>query len=62
MVAARDNLLNDLKARGDDNEKAICGMAVVVSIAAANFDDSSSVDDLFNCLNALDVYGKFHHE
>ncbi|TXG66249.1 hypothetical protein EZV62_007524 [Acer yangbiense] len=56
VVAARDNLLNDSKVRGDDNEKAICGMAVVVSIAAANLDDSSSVDDLFNCLNALDVY------
>ncbi|KAK1556055.1 hypothetical protein Q3G72_035142 [Acer saccharum] len=56
VVAARDNLLNDSKGHGDDNEKAICGMAVVVSIAAANLDDSSSVDDLFNCLNALDVY------
>ncbi|KAK2638109.1 hypothetical protein Ddye_025904 [Dipteronia dyeriana] len=56
LVVARDNLLKDLKVRSDDNEKAICVVAVVVSIAAANLDDYSSVDDLFNCLNALDVY------
>ncbi|KAI9185558.1 hypothetical protein LWI28_008374 [Acer negundo] len=56
VVAARDNLLNDSKGHGDNNEKAICGMAVVVSIVATNLDDSSSVDDLFSCLNALDVY------
>lgn len=58
IIAARDHFLDHLKVAGNDTEKAICGVAVIISIAATRMRDLDYVDDLFRCVPALDVYGK----
>ncbi|KAA8534696.1 hypothetical protein F0562_032213 [Nyssa sinensis] len=58
VVEARDRLLDKLNVKKNGREKAICGVAVVISIAASReFDDhnNSLVDDFYSCLPALDV-------
>lgn len=60
MVKFRDYLLEEFNADGDDNEKATCGLAVVITVTAANFDDRSSLADLYNCLHSIDQIGKNH--
>lgn len=63
MVKFRDYLLEEFNANGDgddDNEKATCGLAVVITVTAANFDDRSSLADLYNCLHSIDQIGKNH--
>ncbi|KAH9728300.1 protein kinase domain-containing protein [Citrus sinensis] len=55
VVKFRDYLLEEFNADGDDdNEKATCGLAVVITVTAANFDDRSSLADLYNCLHSID--------
>lgn len=58
----RDYMLQELHKDGDDNERAVCGLAVVISIAAANMGDPSSIDDLFSCLHFNDDFGKIHRQ
>ncbi|CAK9137748.1 unnamed protein product [Ilex paraguariensis] len=53
----RDDLLKNLKAKGNNTEKAICGVAVVISVAAAEHNDSFVIDDYYRCLHALDTLG-----
>ncbi|XP_074324420.1 putative receptor-like protein kinase At1g11050 [Apium graveolens] len=48
--------LNDLDVVGNDTEEAICGVAIVVAIAAQRMSNPLYVDDLFRCVSALDVY------
>lgn len=61
VVKFRDYLLEEFNADGDDdNEKATCGLAVVITVTAANFDDRSSLADLYNCLHSIDQIGKNH--
>lgn len=58
IITARDHLVDHLDVTGNSTEKAICGVAVVISIAATRMNDLSFVDDLYQCVPALDVYGK----
>ncbi|KAM7269166.1 hypothetical protein ACFE04_024663 [Oxalis oulophora] len=51
ILRARDEQLASLK-KGDDQEKAICGVGVVVGIAS-NLDESLT-DDYYRCLSGLD--------
>lgn len=45
--------------KGNDTEKSICGVAVVVALAAEKHlnEGAGAVDDLFGCMAALDVFG-----
>ena len=39
-------------------EKIVCGVAVLISVVAANLNNQSLIDDFYNCLPALDEFSK----
>ncbi|XP_021898152.1 probable leucine-rich repeat receptor-like protein kinase At5g49770 [Carica papaya] len=55
VSSAIESMLEELRRHDDDNEKAVCGFAVVTSIAATLLNDSYATDDFYRCLSALDV-------
>lgn len=56
MLNARDSVLGWLNVKGNNTEKAICGVAVVVAIAADLLNEGGAVDDLYQCMAALDMF------
>lgn len=52
--------MKQLLLDGADEDKAVCGLALVILVAAAKIDDPSWVNDFFSCLPALDRKGKRH--
>ncbi|KAI4311031.1 hypothetical protein MLD38_035968 [Melastoma candidum] len=52
VISLRDDLLREEKE--NDSEKAICGVAAVIAVAATNIEDASWVDSFYRCLPALD--------
>lgn len=62
ILDARDHYLSQLHLNNDDNkETTICGLAVVVSVAAANVNNKSLMDDFYSCLPTLDEFGKSYN-
>ncbi|XP_059665671.1 putative wall-associated receptor kinase-like 16 [Cornus florida] len=55
VVKETDVLLKEFKGIGNDREKGICGLAVVVSVAAGILDDHPLLMDFYSCLSSLDV-------
>ncbi|XP_050224712.1 probable leucine-rich repeat receptor-like protein kinase At5g49770 [Mercurialis annua] len=53
ISAAIDGLMSKLNA---ENGKAICTVAMIISIAAENVVDPVFIDDFYNCLPALDEF------
>lgn len=58
VIGIRDELLEELAATGNDTEKEICGIAVVIAFTARNLNDKPLIDDLYRCLHFLNVFGK----
>lgn len=56
VLNARDSVLGWLNVKGNNTEKAICGVAVVVAIAADLLNEGGAVDDLYQCMAALDMF------
>ncbi|KAK3005416.1 hypothetical protein RJ639_016837 [Escallonia herrerae] len=54
---ARNHLFDQLSLKGNETENAICGVALVTSIAAQNANDLPLIDNIYRCLHALDQYG-----
>ncbi|KAK6243428.1 hypothetical protein QUC31_009837 [Theobroma cacao] len=54
MGNAVENQLELLQMKKNHTERAICGLAVVISVAAAKVDNYSFVADLFSCMSSLD--------
>ncbi|KAI4311032.1 hypothetical protein MLD38_035969 [Melastoma candidum] len=57
VISLRDDLLREEKE--NDSEKAICGVAAVIAVAATNIEDASWVDSFYRCLPALDKEGRY---
>jgi len=56
---ARDFQLRQLDVKDDDKEeKIVCGVAVLISVVAANLNNQSLIDDFYSCLPALDEFSK----
>ncbi|KAF8388470.1 hypothetical protein HHK36_027142 [Tetracentron sinense] len=55
IIDARDHQLAQFRVNTNDTEKAICGVAVVISVAAAKIEDRPFVSDFYSCLHALDI-------
>ncbi|KAK3001984.1 hypothetical protein RJ639_021726, partial [Escallonia herrerae] len=53
---ARNHLFDQLNLKGNETENAICGVALVTSIAAQNVNDLPLIDNIYRCLHALDQY------
>lgn len=58
VIGVRDELLGELSATGNDTEKEICGIAVVIAFTARNLNDKPLIGDLYRCLQFLNVFGK----
>lgn len=58
IKSARDYFLDQLNANDNETERAICLVAVVISVATTKLNDPSLVDDFFDCLPALNIMGK----
>lgn len=59
IKSARTQLLGQLGLKDDDaDNRPICGVALVILIAAAKIDNATWVSDFFRCLPALDIVGK----
>ena len=58
MGNAMENQLELLQRKKNRTERAICGLAVVISVAAAKVDNHSFVADLLRCMFSLDDLGK----
>ncbi|XP_030520945.2 probable receptor-like protein kinase At1g11050 [Rhodamnia argentea] len=54
IVTARDSILSLLQANDNDTERAICGVAVITSLASGKVGNSSAMEDFYRCLPALD--------
>ncbi|XP_012092717.3 probable leucine-rich repeat receptor-like protein kinase At5g49770 [Jatropha curcas] len=54
IVDATKGLLESVNA--DKKDRAICAVATVISIAATNMGDPSTIDDFYRCLPALDAF------
>jgi hypothetical protein len=51
--------LRQLDVKDDDKEeKIVCGVAVLISVVAANLNNQSLIDDFYSCLPALDEFSK----
>ncbi|XVF42454.1 hypothetical protein PTKIN_Ptkin01aG0364700 [Pterospermum kingtungense] len=57
MENAVENQLEILQRKKNQTERAICGLAVVVSVAAAKVHDHSFVADFLSCMSSLDDLG-----
>ncbi|KAG6750727.1 hypothetical protein POTOM_045236 [Populus tomentosa] len=56
---ARDFQLRQLDVKDDDKEeKIVCGVAVLISVVAANLNNQSLIDDFYSCLPALDEFNE----
>ena len=53
-----ENQLELLQRKKNHTERAICGLAVVISVAAAKGDNHSFITDLLSCMSSLDDLGK----
>ncbi|XP_058003610.1 probable serine/threonine-protein kinase PBL28 [Hevea brasiliensis] len=60
ILAATGGLMGKLTA--DNDEGAVCVVATVIYIAAANINQSSFIDDFYRCLPALDAYDVGYHK
>ncbi|XP_015578671.2 probable leucine-rich repeat receptor-like protein kinase At5g49770 [Ricinus communis] len=57
ILGATDGLLSRLNVDKDKNyERAVCTIAIIVSVAAANKVDPFFIDDFYRCLPALDEF------
>ncbi|XWS57817.1 hypothetical protein CRYUN_Cryun09bG0206100 [Craigia yunnanensis] len=54
MGNAVENQLELLQRKKNHTERAICGLAVVISVAAAKVDNHSFVADFLRCMSSLD--------
>lgn len=53
LISARDQFLDQLYVRDNDTERVICGVALIVAIAAGEIDNESQIKDFYRCLPAL---------
>lgn len=61
LVAIRNAMVLKSKDHESDiNVKALCGLAAVISIAAAKWNDTSLIGKLYSCFESLDDLGKNH--
>ncbi|OMO84680.1 hypothetical protein CCACVL1_10717 [Corchorus capsularis] len=51
---AVENLLEIFRSEKIHTERALCGLSVVISVAAANVDNHSFVADFLSCMSSLD--------
>ncbi|MCD7450428.1 hypothetical protein HAX54_006063 [Datura stramonium] len=58
IKSTRDHFLHQFNAKDNETEKAICLVAVVISVATAKLNDPSLMDDFFRCLPALNTLEK----
>lgn len=58
IIAARNQLLDQLNARENDTEKVICGVALIIAIAAGEIDNQSVIEDFYWCLPGLNKLGE----
>lgn len=58
VLSARDDVMDYYEVKGNQTEEAICGVAVVTFIVAAELDDPSSIDNFYRCLPAFDKPSK----
>ncbi|KAF5749199.1 hypothetical protein HS088_TW04G01162 [Tripterygium wilfordii] len=57
LLRARDHLLEQFSANAqDDYQRRMCGIATIVSVAAAKFDDRNLIDDFYKCLPIFDDF------
>ncbi|GAA0163354.1 hypothetical protein LIER_19242 [Lithospermum erythrorhizon] len=52
---AKDHLFTLLDVKGDQTEKAICTVVLVISLTAQKLSDISSIQDLYRCLPLLNT-------
>lgn len=57
ILQARDHLQDQLEAVRNQRERAICGVAVIIAIAATEFSNQSVAQDFYSCLPALSTSG-----
>ncbi|PHT31983.1 hypothetical protein CQW23_28320 [Capsicum baccatum] len=58
IKSLRDHLLDQFNAKDNDTERAICLVAVVISVATTQLNAPSLMDDFFSCLPALNTLDK----
>lgn len=58
VLTLRDAVLDHLDVKANGTERAICGVGVVISLAAGTINSTFSMDNFFHCLPALDKLGK----
>uniref|UniRef100_A0A3Q7G4J2 non-specific serine/threonine protein kinase n=1 Tax=Solanum lycopersicum TaxID=4081 RepID=A0A3Q7G4J2_SOLLC len=58
IKSTRDHFLEQLNAKDNGTERAICLVAVVISAATTKLNDPSLIDDFFRCLPGLNTLDK----
>ncbi|XP_038678340.1 putative leucine-rich repeat receptor-like serine/threonine-protein kinase At2g04300 [Tripterygium wilfordii] len=57
LLRARDRLLEQFAPNvQDDHQRRMCGIAIVVSVAAAKYNDRNLIDDFYRCLPIFDDF------
>ncbi|KAG5581356.1 hypothetical protein H5410_051983 [Solanum commersonii] len=62
IKSARDHFLNKFNAKDNETERAICLVAVVISVTTTKLNDPSLIDDFFRCLPGLNTLDKSSEE
>ncbi|KAK6777942.1 hypothetical protein RDI58_024660 [Solanum bulbocastanum] len=55
IKSVRDHFLNQFNAKDNETERAICLVAVVISVTTTKLNDPSLIDDFFRCLPGLNT-------
>ncbi|KAH0695169.1 hypothetical protein KY285_022266 [Solanum tuberosum] len=58
IKSARDHFLHQFNANDNETERAICIVAVVISVTTTKLNDPSLIDDFFRCLPGLNTLDK----
>ncbi|WMV51022.1 hypothetical protein MTR67_044407 [Solanum verrucosum] len=62
IKSARDHFLNQFNAKVNETERAICLVAVVISVTTTKLNDPSLIDDFFRFLPGLNTLDKSSEE
>uniref|UniRef100_A0A1D1XQM1 Zinc finger protein GLI1 n=1 Tax=Anthurium amnicola TaxID=1678845 RepID=A0A1D1XQM1_9ARAE len=55
LLEMRNGIIKQLEVEGNNTEEAVCGVAVIVAVAASGIWDSRWVHGLYSCLPALNT-------
>lgn len=58
IKSTRDHFLNQFNAKDNETERAICLVAVVISVTTTKLNDPSLIDNFFRCLPGLNTLGE----